>query len=402
MYLDLNMEDETDDGHNTCSYMNKCSLSAAFHESEDMNRLLTEGTTEELFGDFDTLMKNKPDWIDPIKLKRGQKFAMDNYFGIAYSEVLSLYMVFAITELGLDTLIYTRQSDSPYKAYRRYYTTTDIVKSWLETDILTSGTKGNDNLRKVYRMHRKVQKDLQQLPKDKMKAKCAILGNSMCPALSKLQKDFEHMTTTSTEIKNLMENCKTSFNQFSLAITQWGFVGLAVTYPERFGIHTFSKQDMEDFLHVWRIIGYYMGVKDEYNFCRGTYDEVIERSRWFIKLMLPKFREVAEKWEHMSRCVAEGVRMYAMRMSFETSFCYLCNLLGLNLINFKKSLSIKQHFYVWLLGFTLNYMLRYDTFKCWMNRRVLNRLNIAAINFNDAEFQKQLKNKTFNYENNNN
>lgn len=48
-----------------------------------------------------------------------------------------------------------------------------------------------------------------------------------------------------------------------MAITQFGFMGYIVTKPKLVGIHYYDKEDMEAFVHVWRVIGYLMGVEDQ-------------------------------------------------------------------------------------------------------------------------------------------
>lgn len=234
-------------------------------------------------------------------------------------------------------------------------------------------------------------------------AGCAAskINRVWCTALPGLQEDLARVCSAAPVHLGWTENQKTSFNQCSLSITQFGFFGLALVYPERFGIHDCSRQDMEDFVHVWRTIGYYMGVRDEFNFGRGTLEEVEERSRWLIRaLVVPKFRDVDAKWEHMSRCVAEGLRMYVRRaMPFETSFQYLCDVLGLDLVNFRKGLGLRQRLKLWWTGFLMKFVLKYDCVKSTMNRAVLKRLSRATREFNDERVQSKLKETVFEYDN---
>ncbi|VVC34076.1 Domain of unknown function DUF2236 [Cinara cedri] len=386
---------------------NISSSATAFHEPQDVHRLVQmfQGVVDDMPSDFDSLMQNKPDWIDPEKLKRGQQFALEHYFGVSFSKILSLYILFALSHNGLDTLIYTRMSDTPYKAYRRYYATSDIIKSWMETDILTPETKGNKNMRRVFQMHQKVHEDLLQNPiiDGQMEPRCTILGKPWYTAtLANLKKDFKCISPAPTEINSLLERQKTVFNQCYLTTTQFGFFGLAIVYPEWFGIHDYSRQDMEDFVHLWRTIGYLMGIKDEYNFGRGTLDEVKERSKWLIRvLVIPKFREITEKWEHMSRCAAEGVRMYMKKsLSFESSFCYLCDILGLKSTNVKKTIGFRKYIYLWWLRFFMKYLLKWNLFNLRkrLNRYIFKSMKTAAEELNNENIQIKLLNKFIKYE----
>lgn len=404
------MKDHYDDNRTTnfADTNNDLSTTAVYQSRDDqMSNIFSDGILEDMPDDFDTLLKNKPDWIDPERLERGQKFAMNNFFGVSFAEILSLYMIFAFSSDGLDTLIYTRQSDTPYQAYRRYYKTSVIVKSWMETDILTPGTEGHENLRKVFRMHRKVKEDFSRLSGDEVKSKCAILGRTWCPSLNVLQMDFERIPRTPTPVAGVTlqptRQPNTTFNQCYLAITQFGFFGLALVYPDWFGIHNFSRQDMNDFVHLWRTIGYFMGIKDEYNLGRGTLDEAVERSKWIIQTsMKPKLRGVTAKWEHMSRCLIEGIKMYMKSCTpFDISLCYLCDILGLEMNNFNNSLGFKKRIKLWWLRVILKYLFKYDYFKNRINKNVINNLNRAAKEINDENIQRELKNKFFTFENSN-
>lgn len=404
------MKDHIGDSEISYADKNNGSTSATVvHQSRDvqMSNDFFQGIAEDMPDDFDALLENKPDWIDPEKLERGRKFAMDNFFGVSFAEILSLYMIFAFSPEGLDTLIYTRQSDTPYQAYRRYYKTSVIVKSWLETDILTPGTEGHENLRKVFRMHRKVKEDLSRLSGDEMKSKCAISGPSWCPSLNVLRTDFERISFLPTPVVVVggtvqpTRRPNTTFNQCYLAITQFGFFGLAIAYPDWFGIHNFSTQDMHDFVHLWRTIGYFMGIKDEYNFGRGSLDEAVERSKWIIRTsMKPRLQGVTDKWEHMSRCLIEGIKMYMKSCTpFDISLCYLCDLLGLEMTNFKNSLGFRKRIKSWWIRVFLKYFFRFDYFKNRVNKNVINNLNRAAKEINDENIQRELKNKPFTFEN---
>lgn len=406
-----NMKDHVDDDRDD-SYADKNNGSTSttvVHQSLDvqMSNDFLHGIVEDMPDDFDVLLKNKPDWIDSDKLERGRKFAMDNFFGVSFAEILSLYMIFAFSQEGLDTLIYTRQSDTPYQAYRRYYKTSIIVKSWLETDILTPGTEGHENLRRVFRMHRKVKEDMSRLSGDEAKSKCAILGQTWCPSLNVLRTDFEHIPRTPTPVISgtlqPMRRPNTTFNQCYLAITHFGFFGLAIAYSNWFGIHNFSQQDMHDFVHLWRTIGYFMGIKEEYNLGRGSLDEAVERSKWIIRTsMKPRLRGVTDKWEHMSRCLIEGIKMYMKScMPFDISLCYLCDILGLEMTNFKNSLGFRKRIRIWWIRVILKYFFRYDYFKNRINKNVINNLNRSAKEINDENIQRELKNKSFIFDNSN-
>ena len=46
-----------------------------------------------------------------------------------------------------------------------------------------------------------------------------------------------------------------------------------VLFFRRFGAGHCSESGFDDFLHVWRVIGYYLGVEDKFNPVKATYHE---------------------------------------------------------------------------------------------------------------------------------
>ena len=46
-----------------------------------------------------------------------------------------------------------------------------------------------------------------------------------------------------------------------------------VVFPERFGAGQCSDDSFECFIHMWRVIGYYLGVEDRFNAVRSTLSE---------------------------------------------------------------------------------------------------------------------------------
>ena len=61
--------------------------------------------------------------------------------------------------------------------------------------------------------------------------------------------------------KKAVTNGKGVISQKDLALTQFGFMGLAVMKRKVHGISG-STEDIEGFIHFWRTIGYFMGIED--------------------------------------------------------------------------------------------------------------------------------------------
>lgn len=46
------------------------------------------------------------------------------------------------------------------------------------------------------------------------------------------------------------------------------------------GFHLFTPKDFHAIFHFWRVIGYCLGIEDEYNLCEGPDEEVVEYCRY--------------------------------------------------------------------------------------------------------------------------
>jgi len=74
---------------------------------------------------------------------------------------------------------------------------------------------------------------------------------------------------------NCREPTRLLFGQYELAITQIGFVSYLVLHPKESGLDNPSHEELHDYIHFWRAIGYLMGLDDKYNACAGTYGQCV-------------------------------------------------------------------------------------------------------------------------------
>lgn len=53
-----------------------------------------------------------------------------------------------------------------------------------------------------------------------------------------------------------------SILQRDMGLTQFGFMGFVLVRSELIGIHNASQKELEGFVHLWRVIGYILGIDD--------------------------------------------------------------------------------------------------------------------------------------------
>lgn len=136
---------------------------------------------------------------------------------IFYSMYLGLVTILAIPTI-LNILIHTKGSSTSFTAYRRYMQTIFHTLSWFRSD-LKPGTRAWKSIEAVRKMHLVSNRSAQL-------AKVGIIS----------QKD--------------------------LAITLFGFMGFTILTKEKVGLYA-TEQDISDYCHFFRVLGYLTGVRDE-------------------------------------------------------------------------------------------------------------------------------------------
>ncbi|XP_069679178.1 uncharacterized protein [Periplaneta americana] len=359
-------------------------------------------------GDSRLPMESKPEWFDMKKFCRGQFIAMKYFFGLVFAEMLSLFMLLSFPD-GLSPLIFTGKSDTPFKSFRRYLSTVTRVRSWYLDDIWKTDTEGHKNLKTVRAMHEAVRQRLHATSSEDLAVKLTLAGNSstICseaavwsPLNKELQNDFQASCPYPGPSQCPFIGFRKSrvfVNQMDMAITQFGFVGLFILYPERLGAHGVTDEDMECFVHLWRCLGYALGIEDRYNFCNGDLESVRQRSRDMIHFWVkPNLREVSRDWEHMTRCIVEGISFYVSGVTFEVSLLYLCGLLDIYTPRLSSALTFTQRILYYVTSFTMWILMRFPgavSFHNWLLRCAIKRAQLAS-----PEFLRKLERKKYPYE----
>lgn len=114
-------------------------------------------------------------------------------------------------------------------------------------------------------MHAAARRKLEASTTEEIDA-AARIPNPLCPVREILLKDFEESCEAPIAGQcphTSMWNSWRGINQTDMAFTQWGFLGLLICYPKNFGVHYATEEDFEAFCHLWRNIGYQLGIEDE-------------------------------------------------------------------------------------------------------------------------------------------
>ncbi|XP_034937805.1 uncharacterized protein [Chelonus insularis] len=373
----------------------KKSIDEYFVNEPESLRIITAGF---LFSeDIGRLPDQVPEWLDREKFARGQKFARDNLFGIFFAEYLALFLLFSFDD-GLKPMILTQKSSEPYTAFKRYLSTSTRIRNWYNSDPWTKGSPAYKDLVAVNHLHQAIRNKLNSMTYEEIE-NAGTLPKTWSPIKDTLLKDFNETCPvalpgqcpyTISELRGIRPK---GLNQGDMSATQCAFVCLMILYPDKFGVHDHVDEDLDAFCHLWRGIGYLLGINDEFNFCRGSLEDIKMRSKDFIDYWVkPNFRNISPEWEHMMRCMHEGNQYYFPGSSYEVDLLFLTDLLELNMPRLQSLLTTSDWIMYYVTKFMMRHLVRIPQIKSFLVRR-LNEALDRALKY-DEEKHETLRKKS--------
>ncbi|XP_014614168.1 PREDICTED: uncharacterized protein LOC106792324 [Polistes canadensis] len=336
----------------------------------------------------------KQDWLDIVKFEKGQQFARDNLTGIFLSQLYGLICLLCHQD-GLNTLIMTQKSHTPYLAFKRYLSTSEYIRNWYKENPWNKDTKAHKGILNVRKMHFGVRTKLVGIDENKIKEISAI-KNPHCPVFQPIIDDFSTRLPNDSFSDYWYEkyyhngiSTKTSklrsLNQMDTSYTLFGFMGFAILYPSYFGIDENDDESLENFCYVWRCIGYLLGVDDQTNICCGSLKEIKNRCQVYINdIVKPALRRISPQWEHMMRCIIEGHRYFLMVPSFETIILLFSEMLDLQMPAFYSSLTFLQRMEYYYMKYFLRFLMKFK-FMRYLANKSLNQAIDKALHFDHAK-----------------
>lgn len=172
-----------------------------------------------------------PDWYNEKLFREGQSYYKRNMMAHVLSSFIGLFAIIAIPDI-LRVLTYTQKSNIPYMAFSRYIQTVLHIHNLYTCDPNNSDSNWYKTINAIRWKHKTSSK----------RSKNASVGGIY-------QKD--------------------------MALTQFAFVGYVLIAPKSIGLHN-KPEEEEAFIHLWRVVGYMLGIPDKLNLCRKTAVETRE------------------------------------------------------------------------------------------------------------------------------
>ena len=268
--------------------------------------------------------KHRSEWLNKELYDLGQKFFWDNPYPVLKCCLRSLLIGMSIPNLCIP-LILTKRSETKGKSRTRYLQTIGHVSAWytrtrskhISPPKMQRSTSVEMAMpfEKVAKHHQQAAKFVRQWSKEDTRREQALSILNNLPdlqefqGLSKLdevllenlsQLKEKHFKDEEFEFYSYYINTNTAFSQMDMALVQIAFVNL-IALPDHFGVQHATSQDFTAFAHLWRVIGYYLGIKDEYNLLRL---DTLEATRSLLtdvnnQILIPALLDLDEMSLHM-------------------------------------------------------------------------------------------------------
>lgn len=117
-------------------------------------------------------------------------------------------------------------------------------------------------------------------------------------------------------------------------MTQWSFISQIFMNPQHCGIHSDDLEEFDQLNYLWRVIGYCMGIDDQYNLCcENPIETKLLCQMIFDRCYKPNLEldphPTPLGWE-MGKGIALAMRMISPSVSWEAIINYWYPKLGLN------------------------------------------------------------------------
>lgn len=223
-------------------------------------------------GDID--LEELLELIDFDKFNRGRDFFKRNLCQCMLAMLFSLVSGLSVNNL-LDVLVETGKSSTPKDSLIRYLHTFKHVLKWHYGNVLDRSSDAAKSLQHVRQMHNSARQLMAR----------TVAENG------KVNKKKLHVS------------------QYDMSLVQCGFIGAIIMYPQELGIKC-TKEELEDYVYLWRWIGYLLGIDDDRNLCTEGYVKAYKLCKAIERdILFPALDDPPEQFYPMAHAVTDGINM---------------------------------------------------------------------------------------------
>jgi len=233
-----------------------------------------------------------PPWLDKEAARRGREVYLRNLLQHSFGVMDALLMGLCIPNF-YQPLVFSRQSLSTKLARKRYMDTGALIFSWYLGDAWESESLPARMIRRVNAMHKSVALKVRPLGLEALAGEASGVLREVGAGEELDQQDLILLDSVK-ELREEMEmsssfydyvNDSVLFSEMDMTMVQGAFVGPFLLFHSHYGFAT-CEQELSDFLHLWRVHGYYLGISEENNAIQETVQDTKVLAEIFLERIL--------------------------------------------------------------------------------------------------------------------
>ena len=244
-------------------------------------------------------------------------------------------------------LVYSQKTIKKPQSGFRYMETGMMMYSWYRDDLWTQGSLSIRAMKMVNNMHRRVAERVRPIAESLEEEVEKILRDNDIDCESRLTDQdrillsdiaaIRERTEMPQEYTNYVKD-STPFSELDMAIIQGAFFAPYLMYSRHYGVSGVSRTDLQDFVTLWRIFGYYLGIRECYNAVPANFDfddMVLYCDFLMEKILKPCMLHLDARAVYMAKTAV-------MMTDYNVVAYAKYRLVGYDLPNLWKSFSLKQ------------------------------------------------------------
>eukprot|EP01104_Vermistella_antarctica_P007742 TRINITY_DN1898_c0_g1_i1.p1 TRINITY_DN1898_c0_g1~~TRINITY_DN1898_c0_g1_i1.p1 ORF type:complete len:450 (+),score=72.35 TRINITY_DN1898_c0_g1_i1:184-1533(+) len=204
--------------------------------------------------------KGTPLWVDRDAVRRGQELWMKHYAQLVITLTAVLLNGFVVGRFA-DVLVASGYTQSPWHTYLRFKNTAHALYIWISGGSLfleDDDTVGAENNSDVSEGSGKYTLS---------KSLASVLQVRCLHAFSRKRATASVWEKVEPSAADNGIGIGVPLSQYDLALVQLGFSGVTLDTLVTEMHLSLSDQEMDDYIHLWRYLGYLLGIEDAYNVC---------------------------------------------------------------------------------------------------------------------------------------
>jgi len=314
-----------------------------------------------------------PQWLDKEAARRGREVYLRSLLQHSFGVMDALLMGLCIPNF-YQPLVFSRQSLSTKLARKRYMDTGALVFSWYLGDAWEKESLPARMIRRVNAMHKSVAVKVRPLGLEALAEEASGVLREVGAEDDQLDEQDLVLLESVKELRDEMElspsfyeyvNDSVLFSEMDMTMVQGAFVGPFLLFHSHYGFGS-NEQELSDFLHLWRVHGYYLGISEENNAVQETVEDTKVLAEIFLdRILRPCMLHITPESMYMAKVAFPSLDYH---VSTYTNFL----LVGLPLPRLWASFTYKQVFRYYWRRFFMEWLAQIPGLRQLLNHLVSN------------------------------